>query len=425
MDEINLDGKKYISSKRASKITGYTNDYIGQLVRAGEIDGQKVGKVWFIEVESLLGHQYKQYNKKHKNTKKSLSEKCNSKLTTVCNSKTIIAIGMLIFVAVAAVAAGVIYTGNINTKKLFVVKPLHNATQSLVRFKKETHQYVFQYASAFEKTTTELKHTTGTAKKNVLKSVSTFGDFIKTIGKNISTITNTTLTSISSIPANMANVRIGASHIAGTTGDKIKDTLASAGDTVKKTSTSIKNSAISAGGIIGTTISNTKTAIKNTAIGAKNFILSIFSKRKKEKTVPTLATEEKQIPHKQKTQPKSENLIAQPKLITINKPIEKVTVEKTIERIISGITAEDMETRIQQLSNKLTGEIARVADIASNRSKSNFRAIALTNKIDNLSNVTVSGVSGLTDSDIPDGITASTSFRRDSHRYTYRHRRSI
>jgi excisionase family DNA binding protein len=56
MDELNLKGKKYISSKRASEITGYTKDYVGQLARGGKISAERVGRAWYIDEEALRAH---------------------------------------------------------------------------------------------------------------------------------------------------------------------------------------------------------------------------------------------------------------------------------------------------------------------------------------------------------------------------------
>jgi len=53
MDELEISGKRYISSKRAAKENRYHVDYIGQLIRAGKITGSKVGRSWYVEVESL------------------------------------------------------------------------------------------------------------------------------------------------------------------------------------------------------------------------------------------------------------------------------------------------------------------------------------------------------------------------------------
>ena len=56
MNELEIQGKKYISSKRASELTGYAKDYIGQLARAGKIPGTRVGMAWYVEEGALLSH---------------------------------------------------------------------------------------------------------------------------------------------------------------------------------------------------------------------------------------------------------------------------------------------------------------------------------------------------------------------------------
>src|SRR5690348_163418 len=53
MDELEIGGKKYLSSRRAAKENKYHTDYIGQLIRAGKIVGKKVGRAWYVEEGSL------------------------------------------------------------------------------------------------------------------------------------------------------------------------------------------------------------------------------------------------------------------------------------------------------------------------------------------------------------------------------------
>lgn len=53
MDELIFAGNKYISSKRASKVTGYTTDYIGQICRADKIECRLVGRNWYIKEKDL------------------------------------------------------------------------------------------------------------------------------------------------------------------------------------------------------------------------------------------------------------------------------------------------------------------------------------------------------------------------------------
>ncbi len=56
-DELLISGKNYISSKQAAKITGYAQDYIGQLARAGNIEAQRVGGLWYVFLDSLTAYK--------------------------------------------------------------------------------------------------------------------------------------------------------------------------------------------------------------------------------------------------------------------------------------------------------------------------------------------------------------------------------
>lgn len=48
-----ISGRRYVSSARAAKEHGYHSDYIGQLIRGGKVRGQKVGRAWYVDAESL------------------------------------------------------------------------------------------------------------------------------------------------------------------------------------------------------------------------------------------------------------------------------------------------------------------------------------------------------------------------------------
>lgn len=56
-EELLLEGKQYVSSKRAADLSEYAQDYIGQLARKGLIDAQRVGGLWYVHMESLLGYK--------------------------------------------------------------------------------------------------------------------------------------------------------------------------------------------------------------------------------------------------------------------------------------------------------------------------------------------------------------------------------
>jgi hypothetical protein len=51
--KIFLNGNTYIGSKDAGKLVGYSYDYVSRLAREGKVIAQKVGQSWFIDPESL------------------------------------------------------------------------------------------------------------------------------------------------------------------------------------------------------------------------------------------------------------------------------------------------------------------------------------------------------------------------------------
>ena len=58
MDEILIGEKKYVSSKRAAKATGYAKDYIGQLCREGRVPARLVGRSWYVLESAIQDHRF-------------------------------------------------------------------------------------------------------------------------------------------------------------------------------------------------------------------------------------------------------------------------------------------------------------------------------------------------------------------------------
>ncbi|MDZ4227267.1 MAG: hypothetical protein U1D26_02195, partial [Patescibacteria group bacterium] len=56
-DEVVVEGVSYISSKRASELSGYVQDYIGQLARRGLIEAQRIGGLWYVSMDSLSSYK--------------------------------------------------------------------------------------------------------------------------------------------------------------------------------------------------------------------------------------------------------------------------------------------------------------------------------------------------------------------------------
>ncbi|MDR3571056.1 MAG: hypothetical protein P4L81_02565 [Candidatus Pacebacteria bacterium] len=58
-EEMQIEGKPYISSKRAAELSGYAQDYIGQLARKTLIDARRIGGLWYVSMDSLEDYKKK------------------------------------------------------------------------------------------------------------------------------------------------------------------------------------------------------------------------------------------------------------------------------------------------------------------------------------------------------------------------------
>jgi hypothetical protein len=58
MEELLIEEKKYISSKRAARVTGYAKDYIGQLCREGRVSARLVGRSWYVLESAIHDHRF-------------------------------------------------------------------------------------------------------------------------------------------------------------------------------------------------------------------------------------------------------------------------------------------------------------------------------------------------------------------------------
>ncbi len=56
-DFLIIENKKFLSTKLAAKIAGYTSDYVGQLYRLGKVEGKMVGRSLYVREDSLVSHK--------------------------------------------------------------------------------------------------------------------------------------------------------------------------------------------------------------------------------------------------------------------------------------------------------------------------------------------------------------------------------
>src|SRR3989344_6734095 len=71
--ELKIKGKKFISSKRGALLVSYTQDYVGQLARAGLVEATQVGRSWYVSEESILLHKKQNPNGKFSGRKRKMS----------------------------------------------------------------------------------------------------------------------------------------------------------------------------------------------------------------------------------------------------------------------------------------------------------------------------------------------------------------
>jgi|GEM_PF-2189397 len=86
MEELEIDGKKFVKSRDAAKKTGYTTDYIGQLCREKEINARMVGRSWYVDLDDVVAHKKDKKrssrSKAREQVKKAIAEEAEKKRTS-------------------------------------------------------------------------------------------------------------------------------------------------------------------------------------------------------------------------------------------------------------------------------------------------------------------------------------------------------
>lgn len=61
MSIVTINGRDYEKASSLARKYRYTNDYIGQLCRAKKVDSELIGRTWYVNEESLIGHKKGRY----------------------------------------------------------------------------------------------------------------------------------------------------------------------------------------------------------------------------------------------------------------------------------------------------------------------------------------------------------------------------
>lgn len=108
--------KKVISLNQAAQISGYTQDYLGYLIRNGEMRGIKKGRVWFTTEDELRNYLFK---KKVRQKKFAFKE-----FFSLNRSRNIIIVTVIIFIG------GFLMLSSFNKNKNIPAEEIRSATSS-------------------------------------------------------------------------------------------------------------------------------------------------------------------------------------------------------------------------------------------------------------------------------------------------------
>lgn len=532
-NELFIQGKKFISLKRASELSGYAKDYVGQLCRCGKIKSERVGRDWFVDLENLLCYK----KNKIESTKKILQQKeivgkIDSQNKDI-SSRRAIELGAIFenfknkvndFFSTKDSWDKELFEGSAERKsaKPFVLLRSSATAKDMVygfavillifgfvRYSSQVGEIYTQWVQPTgKKIASELYNIGSSLKMPEIHPVRNFYGALDSIKTNIVLTKNFASEKISDISngveipdisfpeikfPQIALPKINFSRFAEISlpeinfakkARKIFDvylaTIYSTGDAFASFSVGASNKTVALlnqakafelpeikmPGIalpkihkpnfskIVLALANVKHSMFDTASNMA-FVGNVFSDTAKNILVETknsfalFPQNVKEVVRgflgvKDFFAPRSELAINQNynesvyqeeinalklelsqiknKGLAVQSPIvQKTIVEKSVEKIIYGLTSEEIDARLNETNEKLMAQILdvknklvyRTDSIANATVASTYQAVALTNKIDNLSGVTINNATitgtlgGLTDAMIPDSITAS------------------
>lgn len=78
MEEISYKGEAYVKGADIARELGYTADYIGQLCRGKKVKCRQVGRVWYVNEDSVRAHKKSRYRSTLSKTKTAVKNKATS-----------------------------------------------------------------------------------------------------------------------------------------------------------------------------------------------------------------------------------------------------------------------------------------------------------------------------------------------------------
>lgn len=111
---VHLNGKFFLSSKEAARLSGYTSDYVARLARLGKVSATRVGSQWFVEPKSLEDFLQVADSSREKRNEQLRSERKRERASaeTGANKKSIATIASQSFKTAGATAFDIAHQGH-------------------------------------------------------------------------------------------------------------------------------------------------------------------------------------------------------------------------------------------------------------------------------------------------------------------------
>ena len=406
MSNFSDHNKKYLSSKEAGAVGGYTHDYIGKLCRGGALSCRRVGRVWLVEEDSLKTFIIAQEH--HKAVlKDGLREERKNEYTGV-DTKPVFAANASNILAVDAVSEDIVQQESVQFADIAKSSTLDDFYR---RDTQSTHQYQNKIlaeralAKMYELEKPIVQHSytpaiiafSEKALSLALAVAIVFSGYALTdaqlallVGNRAKHAIASVVFASNSMPSTIAHSAQEVNHFVYTS-DDIAHTILTQPALVL----------MGAQGVLGrfsVVVAEGVQDIKDTFIGghfdSRTFFAAEGSSRGRVqvsvKEIHTTPVENKKNSNTESVTTESRVVENTPRTI-INNPVVERIIERVVQQPIvhQTITPLEFQTQLEILENELRKEIFSISAANESRSNDSFKMIALSQKIDELNGTNI------------------------------------
>ncbi len=370
--EVYFEGKKYISVKKASQLTSYSRDYIGQLCRGNKIISRRIDRGWYVSEESILNYkttpktEFSNIEKINNDNVSRPAEILNSLQTKdfSANRKSAGLIFNLSKIALLSVFTSFFIVGLLSIKSEDIkntseaIKAIPSKTYSIA--KESTDFYASNLSLVYLQTGEVVIRESNKIWENPLDYLATSFNKILESGR---VGTNTLASEIKDLGTSS---KVGVRNFISEQ-DK-SSLLALVFDPFESSSSVIYSS-------INNFIDKKIYSPLASLFGNRPVVVSPVYAVDRKKSEPVVLAQSNSIP----------TPVSSPRIIT------NTVVERIVERVIVGdVTRAYVDLSLQQLKNNLTAEFSKLSVGSGGAVTNIYQQLAHTQKIDNLYNTAIS-----------------------------------